>query len=298
MVDGVKGEGARVLVPPCRGDGRSLTRKLYNTMRSMENRVGGGEGIEGIYGSITESGVTKIMDALVKYGGMGEQSTLLDVGSGLGRPLLHALVVQGVKSVWGIEVDPVKCQKAEVFVKKTLEIVSEKEGFAVEGASQPKLECCSIEKVRSLSPATHVYTFWEGIPTGAKEALGELFSTSGTCQAIAIVQRAVRNKDVLFYLDQFGFSDVCVATSFPVAMSGSGRTFRAYVICKNGACGEASRQPSAGPPEEVEERAQLVVSRPMMEKKSRAAGRKTGRVQASIPFTKIKKRPRSRQRKA
>ena len=67
----------------------------------------------------------------------------------------------------------------------------------------------------------------------AKEALGALFSTSETCRAIAIVQRAMRNKDPANYLAELGFIDVNVVESFPVKMSGSGRSFQAYIISKN-----------------------------------------------------------------
>ena len=250
----------------CQGseDKSALVRHLYLSMRTMENRVGGGEGIEGIYGSITESGVSKIMRALVDLGGMDPTSTLVDVGSGLCRPLLHAMVAHGVTNLWGIEVDPVKCQKAKVFVEKTLEMVKRKVARAAEQAeealappppetfsnlaslSSTRVDCCSIEGVRTLDPATHVYTFWEGIPIAAKEALGSLFCQSKTCQAIALVQRALRSsKDESAYLSDLNFADCEVVKSFPVAMSGSGRQFRAYIVRKVTAPpGALARQPS------------------------------------------------------
>ena len=220
-------------------DDHVALKELYLAMRCMENRVGGGEGIEGIYGSITETGVSKVMASLSESCGLDASSTLLDVGAGLGRPLLHAVLSPGVASAWGIEVDPVKCHKAQVFVEKTLELVNSKR-LRREGAtpllpltSTIRLDRSSIEELESLNPATHVYTFWEGIPVQAKEALGALFSTSETCRAIAIVQRAMRNKDPANYLADLGFIDVNVVESFPVKMSGSGRSFQAYIISKN-----------------------------------------------------------------
>lgn len=37
-------------------------------------------------------------------------------------------------------------------------------------------------QVPSLDPATHAYSFWEGVPTEAKCAFGELFAKSETMQ--------------------------------------------------------------------------------------------------------------------
>ena len=278
-----------------------LIRSLYLAMRSMENKVGGGEGIEGIYGSITESGVTKIMEALAEFGGMDKSSTLLDVGAGLGRPLLHALVAYGVKSIRGIEVDPVKCQKAKVFVEKTLEMVNKKGTEAELEADEDWLQCRSIESLDSLGPTTHVYTFWEGIPVVAKEALGALFSESATCKAIAVVQRALRNKDTLLYLDQLGFTGVEVAKSFPVTMSGSGRTFRAYIICKCGVprFGSTAEREKAPVLDALASDEQVGEA---IQQKKRRGGVKSARgqkhSQSSIPFMKIKKFARARRQKS
>ena len=90
-----------------------VMKQLYNVMRSMENKLGGGEGIEGIYGSITQTGCSKIMHSLGKWG-LKQGATLVDIGAGLGRPLLHALYANEIKNSWGIEIDPVKCDKAKV----------------------------------------------------------------------------------------------------------------------------------------------------------------------------------------
>lgn len=53
--------------------------------RLPQSKLGGGEGIEGIYGSITASGMTKIFDCLHHNCGLGSNSTLVDIGAGLGR---------------------------------------------------------------------------------------------------------------------------------------------------------------------------------------------------------------------
>lgn len=40
------------------------------------------------------------------------------------------------------------------------------------------VRCCSDLQVASLEPATHAYSFWEGVPASGKEAFGKLFAKS------------------------------------------------------------------------------------------------------------------------
>jgi len=49
-----------------------------------------------------------------------------------------------------------------------------------------------MPQMRTLDPATHAYSFWEGVPGGARTAFGALFAASATLTGVAVVQRAVR----------------------------------------------------------------------------------------------------------
>ena len=51
----------------------------------MQGKLGGGEGIEGLYGSITRSGMQKILDCLAASCHLTKESHIVDVGAGLGR---------------------------------------------------------------------------------------------------------------------------------------------------------------------------------------------------------------------
>ncbi len=55
------------------------------TLCALQNRVGGGEGLVGIYGSMTQAGTCSIMGAFVDHAGMQADSVLVDIGSGLCR---------------------------------------------------------------------------------------------------------------------------------------------------------------------------------------------------------------------
>lgn len=209
------------------------TAALYSAMTKAENRLGGGEGLEGVYGSITRTGTAKVLDALKEHAGLDDQSVVLDVGSGLGRPLLHALLHSRVSATYGIEVDAVKCQKAAPFVGsvvKDLEALGGVHRFHPEAL--PKFICAPIERIPSIEPATHIYAAWEGFGPDAKESVGRLFSQSSTARAIAIVQRSFRGRDPAHEMSELGFGDVTMVANVAVKMAGSGRQLQAYCFVK------------------------------------------------------------------
>ena len=78
-------------------------RALYRHVSREEGRLGGGEGTVGIYGSITEASMEKVVQAWERHCGLDREAVMVDVGSGLGRPLLHALASHGIAKAVGIE---------------------------------------------------------------------------------------------------------------------------------------------------------------------------------------------------
>ncbi|PNH02098.1 hypothetical protein TSOC_011949 [Tetrabaena socialis] len=228
---------------------------LYNLMQSFENKLGGGEGIEGLYGSITQNSMQKVLDCLRRNCGLDIRSTVVDIGAGLGRPLLHAMVDAGVSAAWGVELDRVKCDKAAAFLGHVLHHMVERE-LLPPGVQAPHIICSPVEKVSTLDPATHAYSFWEGVPTTGKQAFGALFASSRSLRAVAVVQRAMRGQTPALVMRELGFGPLLLITSFPVKMSGSGRSFTAYVFSKItpaaagflGAAGTAAAPPLAAVP--------------------------------------------------
>eukprot|EP00798_Chlamydomonas_sp_ICE-L_P021108 gene21108-27996_t len=215
-------------------EGKKRIDNLYSIMGSIENKLGGGEGIEGIYGSVTQTGMQKVLDSMRYNTGLGKGSTMVDIGAGLGRPLLHALLDPGVAGTFGIELDHVKVAKARAFLKQVDSGLS-KRGVELTsgGRDLPTIYQSSIEEFKSLEPATHAYSFWEGVPYSGKKAFGRLFASSTTLRAVAVVQRAmprgVRPEETMAELH---FGPLMLISNFPVKMSGSGRSFQAYVFSK------------------------------------------------------------------
>eukprot|EP00798_Chlamydomonas_sp_ICE-L_P026845 gene26845-4449_t len=100
-----------------------------------------------------------VLNAFQTHANLGSDSIFLDIGSGLGRPLLHAIFACGVAATIGVESDAVKCQKAVPFVKYCMEHMSaslaastkahaavELSHTAVQAPMEPDDGPCSSEK--------------------------------------------------------------------------------------------------------------------------------------------------------
>jgi hypothetical protein len=197
----------------------------------LQSKLGGGEGVEGLYGSIKGSDMQRILQCMVAYCGMCTTSILVDMGAGLGRPLLHALLSVGLPAAWGIEVDPVKCQKAAAFMDQVQRTLQRRDGGSFPDIQLPRFDCAAIGRVGGLDPLTHAYSFWEGIPVDARADFGRLFRESRTMVGLTVVQRSMRSADPAAAMDEwYGFGALELCSSFPVGMSGSGQRFQAYVF--------------------------------------------------------------------
>jgi hypothetical protein len=105
-------------------------------------------------------------------------------------------------------------------------------------------------QIAGLEPATHAYSFWEGVPRSGKQAFGSLFQEARTMkvcalphsagmaaapaaagcladhacaralQAVAVVQRAIRGRSPESEMAELGFGQLLLIKSFSVSMSG------------------------------------------------------------------------------
>lgn len=170
--------------------------------------------------------------------GLDSSSHIIDIGSGLGRPLLHALITEGIADAGGIEVDPIKCMKAESFLRHTYDALLKKNIIPSHHPpvkSLPGITCAPIENLKTLNPATHAYSFWEGIPIDARKAFGSLFARSTTLISVAVVQRRLNHTvDPAGYMEKsFDFCKLKLVDKFSVSMSGSNQQFTAFVFVRD-----------------------------------------------------------------
>ena len=134
---------ARAPPPPARPPPPPGPRRL------LQNRLGGGEGVEGLYGSVNRSGMHKVLECFRARCGLDAGSRLVDIGAGLGRPLLHALIEPGIASAFGVEIDRVKVDKADAFLRQTLAEMRRR-GLATDALAAPRIQCSPVEQVGGL----------------------------------------------------------------------------------------------------------------------------------------------------
>ena len=68
-------------------DKTGATRNIFaDILRCLsQNKLGGGEGIEGLYGTLACGGMQKVLDCMAANCGLQRTSRLVDVGAGIGR---------------------------------------------------------------------------------------------------------------------------------------------------------------------------------------------------------------------
>lgn len=64
---------------------RSRRSPAHHPLCHVQNKLGGGEGVEGLYGSIKKGGMDKVLECMRDKCGLGGDSVIVDIGAGLGR---------------------------------------------------------------------------------------------------------------------------------------------------------------------------------------------------------------------
>ena len=191
------------------------------------------------------------MRALAAHTGLGPSSALVDIGAGIGRPLLHATQAPGVAAAWGVEIDPVKCSKGRALVDLVTRdlaaagLLAAPASTASAAAARPALVCAPVEALATLAPATHAYAAWEGMPRSAKAAFGALFAAAPGLGAVAVVQRAFRRAPAA-EMAELGFGPLELLATFPVHLAGSQCQLNAYIFAKPGRRGSSGGGGSGG----------------------------------------------------
>ena len=191
----------------------------------------------GFYGSLTADSMHKILVSMLNMCGLSSGSHLVDVGSGLCRPLMHAILLHGVQQTTGIEIDPIKCTKSRTFVDRVVAKAVAK-GLVSSSALPPRLPRIIQQSIGSIPPAvfqsfTHAFSFWEGVPAEERQAFGRLATASSLLQCVVVVQRKISSDPAVaaeLMHDDYDFKALELMDTISVSMAGSGRKFWAYVF--------------------------------------------------------------------
>ena len=196
----------------------------YQGMQTIERQLGGGEGIVGMYGSLRPAGMHSILEEMH----LNQRSVLLDMGAGLGRPLVHAVVEFGVAGAIGWELDPIKCEKSKAMMTRLVE------SGILSAAKKPIMLLKDAATGRKLPDGTtHVFAFWEGFRYEDREAVGKLWRACPTAEYIAVVQHAIAGVHPEEEMNDLRFGSVTMLAKLPVSQSGGGSRYTAYIFKKN-----------------------------------------------------------------
>ena len=92
----------------------------------------------------------------------GMETWVTDAWLGWCRPLMHACVSHGLTACHGIEIDFIKCAKANAFVALSAQRLKSK--LAGPAITLPSIQCCAIEEVSESFEATPC----SAVPLGSK----------------------------------------------------------------------------------------------------------------------------------
>lgn len=197
---------------------------LYRLINKVERDIGGDSGLIGMSGSVARLDLARIFKAMnIDLPG----AHLLDVGSGLGRPMLHALLA-GATQVSGVEFDSMKHRKAQTVISRVMPLSDQ---------VRASFHHADVMNLRHFSQmghgVTHLYSFWEGINIDAREVVARLatqeWQRGGKISHVAFVQEHVHHLESYMY--ELGFpKELRLVDSFPVTMIGGACKFRAYIF--------------------------------------------------------------------
>jgi hypothetical protein len=189
-------------------------------MRKVVKDLAGGEGIGGTYGTLREQDVSAIFKSMR----LSHDSILLDVGHGIGLPLMHAAATEDVSVTWGWECDSVKFHKSVTFCDRV---------SAQFGLRPPVLSPFDAGKATTLGPTTHVYACWQGWDSDDQRALAQLFNASTDAKCIVVVQSLQKQgqRDVVAFMEGLGFNDL-LPPSFHAKVKCTNTTLHAFTFFK------------------------------------------------------------------
>ncbi len=81
---------------------------IYKLIKKANSSLGGNGATGAIYGEITAGSMRRVFDIMTEKCGFSNQSFIIDVGAGLGKPNIHAAQYPGVRLSIGIELEDLR----------------------------------------------------------------------------------------------------------------------------------------------------------------------------------------------
>ena len=145
----------------------------------------------------------------------------MDVGCGIGRPQMQALVQYGVSCSVGVEMDCIKCNKAVAFIERVAK-------DAALDASGVRILHLSSSQLTTLEPCTHLYLCWQGWHANDKAKMGALVKESASVFCVCMVQHSRDTLRDVQALVSAGWPPLQLVKSRQVHLLQSRETLRAH----------------------------------------------------------------------
>ena len=175
-----------------------------------------------------------MMDLMKIHTNLNSTSRFIDVGSGLGKPNLHAAQDPAVEFSYGIEMEHVRWMLGMSNLKTVLEgAVDQKlslSGESLEEEERIRHQCTfahgDITEANYFDPFTHVYMFDIGFPPKLFKQLGQMFNRSQSDYLICY-------HGPKLMVERYGFN-VDLIVQAPTSMHGSSEGHMGYIYKRKG----------------------------------------------------------------
>jgi SAM-dependent methyltransferase len=186
--------------------------EVYKIVRRSTSALGGSGYAGPSYGELTQGSMQKVLQTLVDECDLTTESRFLDVGSGLGKPNLHAAVFPGVAASVGIECERLRFQLGMLNLRNVLK----RRGMPVYFVNG------DIEDVISLEPFTHIYMSDRAFPWRTQKEIARKFNVSHSVKIL------VSFRPPSLVIEEFGY-EVDEVTHVRAYLHGSMEQHTIYV---------------------------------------------------------------------
>jgi hypothetical protein len=204
--------------------------KAYQIVRTCTGTLGGNGTTGAIYGELTMGSMQRVINLMVEKCELNDQSRFIDVGSGLGKPNLHAAQDPQCRLSVGVELETIRWQLSMYNLKCLLpectrgKEKNEKSSDITKDTpllSGVNFMVGDIDEADYTDPFTHIYMYDLGFPPPLQQSIANKFNNSQYAQYL-ISYRPPRR-----VIDEYGY-DVEFVDQITTSMHGSGENHMAY----------------------------------------------------------------------
>eukprot|EP00045_Choanoeca_perplexa_P014204 m.165793 g.165793 ORF g.165793 m.165793 type:complete len:768 (+) comp16605_c0_seq2:52-2355(+) len=137
-----------------------IVTEVYRIVNAKLDVTCGADGRYGITGNVTKGSMTRMLKFLRQECELDEESMLIDLGHGMGRPNLHAAaLVPPIKASIGTEFNPQLYKQSMLALAELVQVCPQL-------ARRPSVLFMdqNIKDLHSFNPFTHIYAFNIGMP--------------------------------------------------------------------------------------------------------------------------------------